>query len=240
MRTMLKADFYRISKGRLGYIAAIILFLLGLLLGALGKGYSNSEIIESTLSSGSLFMPIMITNVLMIAWGQEFTYRTINNVLISGVSRFKYFAAKILLTGILTGIFLCIFGLSVVISTLIFSGQVDLIHTFEILFAQLPMYLALSALGVLLFNIIDVTYVAVTMFIVISFIGDTLISTIIGTYLKQLDFMLDYMFVTNISNVVNLSSLPTATIITYIWSAFLLAIIFVGISYQIFKKREFK
>lgn len=240
MIDLLKADFYRIRKGNLGYISAIVLFLFALLLGALGKEYPTKEIVESALSSGVLFMPVMITNVLMIVWGHEFNNRTINNVLITGTNRLNYFIRKCVLTAILTSLFLAVYGVGVMISTVIFSGDIAIVHTVKILFAQLPLYLAVSSLGILLFNVINTTYVAITIFIVIAFIGDSIITTVIVTYLKPLEFLLKHLFISNISNMSNISVLSMNTIMTYIWSALIFSIVFSAISYQMFKKREFK
>lgn len=240
MLNIIKSDFYRVKQGKLGYISAIVLFLLGLFLGALGKGYTTSELIESTLSSGSIFMPIIITNILVIVWGHEFNYRTVNNTLISRVKRIDYFTSKMILTGTLTVIALAIYGLSIVTSTFIFNGTIDVAYTLKILGAQLPLYLAVSSFGTLLFNLIDVTYLAITIFIVTSFIGDSLISMVIDTYLKPLKFLLDYLFMSNIGNMANIQVLPTTTIFTYIWSALICSVVFIAISYQLFNKKEFK
>lgn len=240
MYTMLKADFYRIRKGNLGYIAAIILFLFGIFLGILGKDYSVGEMIELMLATSSLLMPIIITNLLMIVWGHDFNTRTVNNTLIGGTSRLKFFIEKFVLTAILTGIFLIIFGLSVVTCNLVFQGSTDLVYLGEILLAQYPLYLAVSSLGVLFFNIFKTSYVSVALFMVVCFIGDNLISTVVGTYLKAFDFVLDYLFVSNISNIVNLNALPGNLITTYLVSALVLSFIFIVVSYQIFRNREFK
>ncbi|MGL6198908.1 MAG: ABC transporter permease [Lachnospiraceae bacterium] len=240
MFELLKADFYRIKKGNLGYISAIVLFLFALLLGALAKGYSTKEIVESTLSSGGLFMPIMITNVLMIVWGHEFNNRTVNNVLISGTNRLNFFISKFVLTAILTGVYLMVYGIGAMASTLIFKGGIDFVYTMKILLAQIPLYLAISSLGVLLFNVINTTYVAIIIFLVASFIGDSIISTVVLTYLKQLDFLLDHLFVSNISNIAYISVLSTNDILTFVCSALIFSIVFGCISYQVLKRREFK
>lgn len=240
MFELLKADFYRIKKGNLGYISAIVLFLFALLLGALAKGYSTKEIVESTLSSGGLFMPIMITNVLMIVWGHEFNNRTVNNVLISGMNRLNFFISKFVLTAVLTGAYLMVYGIGAMASTLIFKGGIDFVYTMKILLAQMPLYLAISSLGVLLFNVINTTYVAIIIFIVAAFIGDSIISTVVLTYLKQLDFLLDHLFVSNISNIAYMSVLSTNDILTFVCSALIFSIVFGFISYQVLKGREFK
>lgn len=240
MFELLKADFYRIKKGNLGYISAIVLFLFALLLGALAKGHSTKEIVESTLSSGGLFMPIMITNVLMIVWGHEFNNRTVNNVLISGMNRLNFFISKFVLTAVLTGAYLMVYGIGAMASTLIFKGGIDFVYTMKILLAQMPLYLAISSLGVLLFNVINTTYVAIIIFIVAAFIGDSIISTVVLTYLKQLDFLLDHLFVSNISNIAYMSVLSTNDILTFVCSALIFSIVFGFISYQVLKGREFK
>lgn len=240
MVNIIKSDFYRIIKGRLGFISALLIFLFGILLVVIARDYTVKELIESTLSSGAIFMPIMITNILVISWGHEFNYRTVNNALISGISRMKYFISKVLLTFLLMTLFLIMYSMGLTLATLVFKGSVDLGYTLKILSAQFPMYLAVSSLGVLLFNVVNATYVSIMIFIVMAFIGDNIISMIIETYFKKLDFLMDYLFISNISNVTNISVLTNTTMLTYSTSAVALTVIFIMISYQTFKQKEFK
>ena len=138
MVNIIKSDFYRIIKGRLGFISALLIFLFGILLVVIARDYTVKELIESTLSSGSIFMPIMITNILVISWGHEFNYRTVNNALISGISRMKYFISKVLLTFLLMTLFLIMYSMGLTLATLVFKGSVDLGYTLKILSAQFP------------------------------------------------------------------------------------------------------
>lgn len=236
----LRADFYRIRKGNQGVISMILILILGIFLTAIGKEYDTKELIESALSSGSLFMPILFSNILMITWGYEFSYRTVNNALIAKANRLKFFISKVLLSFLLTLGYLFLYAISIILGTVIFKGRIEIIYTIKLILAQFPMYLAVISLGTLLFHVVDAIYVAVAIFLVISLLGDSITSLVISTYFKNFGFLMDYQFVANISKITNMSFLPLNTILIYMGSAVAFCVVFMAVSYQVFARREFK
>ncbi|MCZ2259985.1 hypothetical protein [Sporosarcina sp. G11-34] len=240
MFNILKSDFFRIIKGKLCFYSAVGMVVLGAFFSFLGSDKPAFEIVQSGLSSSSLFLPIFLTNILVIVWGHEFSYRVVNNSLISGIKRSTFFLSKTILTFILTILFILIYSLSLFATTYALQGGFDPLPLVKIVLAQIPLYLTASALGILLFNTIKSTYVSVAAFISIAFIGDSFISNIIATYLPKLESILDTLFFTNIRSVTNLPDLSTNLLLTIFTSSIAYALLALFVSYSSFNTREFK
>ncbi|AOV08927.1 hypothetical protein [Sporosarcina ureilytica] len=240
MLNIIKSDFFRIMKGKLCFYSIVGMVVLGIFFGFIASDDTAFEIAKSGLSNGSLLIPIFLTNILMVVWGHEFSYRVVNNSLILGVKRSTFFMGKTVLTFILTILFVLVYSLSLFTTTFVLSGGFDVVALLKVILAQIPLYLTASALGVLLFNIIKSTYVSVAAFISIAFIGDSFLSNIIGTYLPKFDSILDTLFFTNIRNVTNLSNLSTSFTTTIFVSSIAYTLLALIISYSSFSTREFK
>lgn len=236
----IKADIYRILKSASGFYATAILLLLGIFFSFVGKDNSSKEIIENGLSNGTLLLPVFLTNTFVISWGHEFSYRLVNNSLISGIKRYQFFFSKVLLTFFLTVIFISVFSVSLFISTYFISGSVPVMSSLKILMLQLPLYLAASSLGILLFNVLNSSYLSIATFISIAFIGDTLIGTVISTYFSNFDVLLDTMFFSNLRNLIGYQNLSDHTIQVMVVSSLAYSVVALLISFQVFRKREFK
>ncbi|MBO0421354.1 hypothetical protein [Enterococcus plantarum] len=236
----LKADFYRIIKSALGFYSIVGLMVLGLLFAFLGKDTSALETIESGLGNGTLLLPVFLTNVFVIAWGHEFSFRIVNNSLISGMKRSQFFISKVLLTFILTLIFVGMYTGSLLLGTYFFSGGFDIMPVFKVIALQIPLYLAAGSLGILLFNVLKTSYVCIAAFISIAFIGDNLLGNVISTYFSQYDFILDTLFFSNLRTVVGYEALSQGTLQLMIVSSVIYGFLALIVSFNVFQKREFK
>lgn len=240
MFNILKSDFFRIIKGRLCFYSAVGMIVLGIFFSFIGSDKTAFEIVQSGLSNSSIFVPIFLTNILVIVWGHEFSYRVVNNSLISGIKRSTFFLSKTVLTFILTILFILIYTFSLFTTTFVLQGAFDALPLIKIVLAQIPLYLTASALGVLLFNTIKSTYVSVAAFISIAFIGDSFISNIVATYFPKIESILDTLFFSNIRSLTNLSDLSTNFLTTIFASSFAYTLLALFISYSSFSTREFK
>lgn len=241
MINTLKADFYRIIKSSLGFYSVAGLILVGVIFGFLASADNTPQlIVQSGLANGALLIPVFLTNIFMIAWGHEFSYRVVNNSLIAGMKRSTFFFSKTLLTLLLTVLFVGIFAGSLMLTAFLLKGGFSLTAAMKPLLAQLPLYLTASCLGILLFNVLKASYISVAAFISIAFVGDTIFSNVISTYLEKLDFILDTLFFSNLRMVTDLSTVSADQFQTIMVSSVLYGVIALFISFSVFSNREFK
>lgn len=241
MINTLKADFYRIIKSSLGFYSVVGLMILGVIFGFMASADNTPElIIRSGLSNGALLLPVFLTNVFMISWGHEFSYRVVNNSLIAGMKRSTFFMSKTALTFLLTILFVGVYAISLMATTWVLKGGFSLIMAFKPLLAQLPLYLAASSLGILLFNALKASYISVAAFISLAFVGDTIFSNIISTYFGKVDFVLDTLFFSNLRIVTDLSAISNSQLQTVLVSSVIYGLIALFISFSLFNTREFK
>nr|WP_088327667.1 hypothetical protein [Bacillus cereus] len=237
---LLKADLYRIFKGKLGIISLIFLVLIGVGFSLLEKNSNPLEEIYSAWGMGIGLLPIFLTNIYMIVWGNEFTSRTVNNVLITGNKREIFFFSKFLLTFLLTLLSVIVLTSAIVLTVWINVGVFSVMEVLKIFVVQLPIYFAITAFGVLIFNVVRVPYVAVVLFISSAFIGDAFVSNIISIYFSNFDYLLDTLFFSNLSNLIGLKDISSNTLKLMISSGVIYGLIATTLAYTSFKTREFK
>ncbi|MGG5342426.1 hypothetical protein [Enterococcus sp. AZ192] len=242
MINLLKSDGYRIVKSSLCFYSISGLILVGAFFGFLGASSTDTakELIQSGMSNGSMLIPIFLTNIFMVCWGHDFNYRVVNNSLIAGISRKKFFSSKVVLTFLLTLLFVSAYAGSLMITTLILKGSFPLEVALKPFFVQLPLYLAVSCVGIFLFNVFHASYTSVAIFIAIAFIGDTLLSNIISNYFKKFDFLLDTLFFSNLRSITDLSVFTNEQLKTALFSSLIYSVIALAVSFNIFRNREFK
>lgn len=240
MINIIKSDIFRIYKGKQCVFSMLGLTVLGIFLMVISGESSGFEAVKGGLTNGGMFIPLFLTNILVVVWGHEFNYRVVNNTLIAGVSREHYFISKVILTYVLTILFVSIYSVSLIVTAAILKGSIPMVIILKIIGIQLPFYLMAVSIGIFLFNSIQAIYVSVSLFIILAFIGDSLVSMIISTYLPKLDMILDTMIFTNISSVVDIQSLSTNLVGTMLISGCLYLVIAVSSSFILFNKRELK
>lgn len=240
MLNILKSDSYRIIKGQLGLISLLGIMVLAIFFGSISSDGDVLETLVGGLSIGTMILPIFFTTIYMMTFGNEFSYRVINNSLISGIKRHTYYISKVLLTFIMTIIYVVAFALTLVLTLKVTTGDWMIAEASKIVMAQLPLYLGVSSIGILCFNLIKTPYIAVAAFISVAFVGDNLIGSIVETFLPKLDFMLETFIFTNLGTLVGITTLSTQTLTTIMISCFIYSVVIIVIGYQSIKIREFK
>ncbi|MFD2307304.1 ABC transporter permease [Enterococcus termitis] len=242
MINLLKSDGYRIVKSSLCFYSISGLILLGAFFGFLGSSSTDTakDLIESGLSNGSMLIPIFLTNIFMVCWGHDFNYRVVNNSLIAGVSRKTFFLSKVVLTFLLTLLFVSVYAVSLMVTTILLKGGFPLDVAIKPFLVQLPLYLAASCLGICLFNVFQASYTSVAAFIAIAFIGDTILSNIISNYFEKFDVLLDTLFFSNLRSITDLTVFTSEQLQTALLSSLIYGLIALAVSFNVFRNREFK
>ncbi|EPI01856.1 hypothetical protein D920_00398 [Enterococcus faecalis 13-SD-W-01] len=214
--------------------------MIGIGFTLLTKDKFSLDTVKNTVRMSSVLLPIFLTNIYMIIWGDEFSHRTINNLLVVKKNRFKIFVIKYFLTFALTLIFSLVIILACSFTTWFKIGGFPLLEILKILAAQLPIYFAVTSFGTLIFIGIPTSYAAVAVFISLAMIGDNFISSIISTFLPNLEYFLDTLFFTNLSNIVDFSIISPDTFRVMMLSGIIYGIFGAILSYMIFSIKEFK
>lgn len=239
MLNLLKSDIFRIVKGQLGVIALLGISVLAIFIGVMSNGLPTEEALSNGYSMSTFILPIFFSNIFMISFGNEFAFRTINNSLVAGIKRATYYMGKVLLVFLLTIIYVATFAIVFTITLKVTTGTLLVKESFEIFLLQLPLYLAVSSVGILCFNLIKTAYIAVATFVTFVFVGENLLSNLISNYLPNLDFILDTFIISNLSSLVSWSQASENALMIF-GSALIYALIAIAAGYSIINKREFK
>ncbi|MGM0337036.1 hypothetical protein [Enterococcus sp. AZ007] len=239
MITMIKADIFRIQKGRLFRRAFFLLVGLGIFSGITSKG-NPDELMRNGLSGGAMFVSLVMLTLMVVIWGHEFSFRTVNNVLAAKTSRTQYFINKLVLSYLCTIVFYLVFVISLLLTVLFTSGSFNFGMVGISCLLQLIFYIAAVSLGIFLFNSVSQIYLSVCIFTVLALLGDNIITGIVSEFFKSLDIFLNTLIFTNMSVITHFNELNSQTILLMISSAVIYSGIMVGISLFIFKNKEFK
>ncbi|MDR0978938.1 MAG: ABC transporter permease subunit, partial [Lachnospiraceae bacterium] len=171
MLNLMKADVYRVFKGKAFWITLLVLLVflvMNALTGTIGTMGMNNESLSNLMKTepdlnGSLtqlyqmatadnlfyfFLPIIVAVITT-----DFVSGTARNVLAQGVSRTKYYLSKLLLVGLLSSTFIIIYEtLPFAIATIKFGvgNYFDTFNFWRILLTQIPIYLAVISIGTLI------------------------------------------------------------------------------------------
>lgn len=238
---ILSADFYRILKGKLGLISLIMIIALIIL------GYTafSFQQVETNLAISIVriitgFIPIFLTNIYMIVWGDEFSQRVINNVLITKISRVKVFVVKFILAYLLTLVFVCIAYIVIISIAYILGHKVDVIDLLLRMGMQSFSYFVLTGLAALLFTWLSKPYVAVAIFISYAIVIESIASNIITAYFPKLIAVVETLPTYTLIEVINVNTLKSSFVSTTILASLGYGIVLFIISCFIFMRKEFK
>lgn len=238
---ILKADLYRIIKGKLGLIALaglLGLIIFGYFVFSFRLGDRGAPLM--ILRIVSAFVPIFLTNIYMIVWGDEFSQRVINNVLITKVSRTKIFIVKFILAYLLTIVLTLLVLLVDIIIGYILGNQVDVANLLLRTAIQGLGYFVLTGLAALLFTYLSKPYVAVAAFISYTIVIESLASNLISGYLPQFEPFTHTLPTYILSEAINAEVLTSQFMWTSLIAAVGYGLILFVISCLIFNKKEFK
>jgi len=165
MLNLIKADLYRITKGKTLWITLGIVVLYTVILGvtgssgSIGVGERPAEI-EIMLSGSALQRAAMMNGdilfysflpIIIIVSASDFTTSTVKNVLSTGISRTKYYFSKFILALVLSSILILIYvTIPSIAGTLRYGygNALSLSQYLDILSIQLPIYIAVISIGI--------------------------------------------------------------------------------------------
>lgn len=225
-----KADLFKIQKEQRLTISLGILALLSFLSAFLLHG--NEDFTSSLIQLLSQFITLFFIVPANLFFGEDFTYRTINNIIIKQQTRKRVFFYKVLATLVLDLAYILLAYLLSSSVGLLLGDRVDFAVIIQSFIFQTPLFICISLLSILIFvksNKVNQAYLA---FSLISLLFDN-ISNLITSNLLHMKLPTDYFLFLSLQQGENISRLSMGV-------SFMAAILYLYLSYFIFSRKELK
>lgn len=225
-----KADLFKIQKEQRLTISLGILALLSFLSAFLLHG--NEDFTSSLIQLFSQFITLFFIVPANLFFGEDFTYRTINNIIIKQQTRKRVFFYKVLATLVLDLSYILLAYLLSSSVGLLLGDRVDFAVIIQSFIVQTPLFICISLLSILIFvksNKVNQAYLA---FSLISLLFDN-ISNLITSNLLHMKLPTDYFLFLSLQQGENVSRLSMGVSI-------MATILYLYLSYVIFSKKELK
>lgn len=228
----LKADFYKIIKERKLTVSFGILILLSLLSAFLLKDNPTADNTSSLLQLLSQFITLFFIVPTNLFFGEDFTNRTINNIIIKKKQRHSLFCYKTLATILLNLSYVLIAYLLSSIFRVLLHGQLDGPLILKTFLYQLPLLICISFIAILIFVGINRIGTAYLTYILLNLLLDN-VSRLIFSNILHLDISSDYFLFASLQKC-NQITLVTITL------SYIALLIYLIISFSIFNHKELK
>ncbi|HFI0255730.1 TPA: ABC transporter permease [Streptococcus suis] len=225
-----KADLFKIQKEQRLTISLGILALLSFLSAFLLHG--NEDFTSSLIQLLSQFITLFFIVPANLFFGEDFTYRIINNIIIKQQTRKRVFFYKVLATLVLDLAYILLAYLLSSSVGLLLGDPVDvavIIHSFIV---QTPLFICISLLSILIFvksNKVNQAYLA---FSLISLLFDN-ITNLITSNLLHMKLPTDYFLFLSLQQGEHITRLSMGV-------SFMATILYLYLSYFIFSRKELK
>ncbi|HFH9921171.1 TPA: ABC transporter permease [Streptococcus suis] len=225
-----KADLFKIQKEQRLTISLGILALLSFLSAFLLHG--NEDFTSSLIQLLSQFITLFFIVPANLFFGEDFTYRTINNIIIKQQTRKRVFFYKVLATLVLDLAYILLAYLLSSSVGLLLGDPVDFAVIIQSFIVQTPLFICISLLSILIFvksNKVNQAYLA---FSLISLLFDN-ISNLITSNLLHMKLPTDYFLFLSLQQGEHISRLSMGV-------SFMATILYLYLSYFIFRRKELK
>lgn len=225
-----KADLFKIQKEQRLTISLGILALLSFLSAFLLHG--NEDFTSSLIQLLSQFITLFFIVPTNLFFGEDFTYRTINHIIIKQQTRKRVFFYKVLATLVLDLAYILLAYLLSSSIGLLLGDPVDFAVIIQSFIVQTPLFICISLLSILIFvksNKVNQAYLA---FSLISLLFDN-ISNLITSNLLHMTLPTDYFLFLSLQQGEHITQLSMG-------ASFIATILYLYLSYFIFSRKELK
>ncbi|CYY02651.1 ABC transporter permease [Streptococcus suis] len=225
-----KADLFKIQKEQRLTVSLGVLALLSFLSAFLLHG--NEDFTSSLIQLLSQFITLFFIVPANLFFGEDFTYRTINHIIIKQQTRKRVFFYKVLATLVLDLAYILLAYLLSSSVGLLLGDPVDVAVIIQSFIVQTPLFICISLLSILIFvksNKVNQAYLA---FSLISLLFDN-ISNLITSNLLHMKLPTDYFLFLSLQQGENISRLSMGV-------SFMATILYLYLSYFIFSRKELK
>ncbi|HFU4026205.1 TPA: ABC transporter permease [Streptococcus suis] len=225
-----KADLFKIQKEQRLTISLGILALLSFLSAFLLHG--NEDFTSSLIQLLSQFITLFFIVPANLFFGEDFTYRTINHIIIKQQTRKGVFFYKTLATLVLDLAYILLAYLLSSSVGLLLGDRVDFAVIIQSFIVQTPLFICISLLSILIFvksNKVNQAYLA---FSLINLLFDN-ISNPITSNLLHMTLPTDYFLFISLQQGEHISRLSMGL-------SFMATLLYLYLSYGIFSRKELK
>ncbi|MBZ2120525.1 ABC transporter permease [Streptococcus infantis] len=227
----LKADMYKFYWEKRGVLPSLLIGLLVLLFYLFFKSSNeNDPVFRVLISNVSGFIPLLFISANLFFWGEDYSFRTINILLTKEKQRWKLFLYKTLGTICLSFLYVTIFYS---LTALVYL-EGDLVLIVSTFLHQLPYYLVIISISLLIFQIFDKVYESCMIYTLYILLFDNLLVYVLPNYGESVK---DYLFMT--LNLKASADISHFTLINVCYPIVVsLAVIVLALA--VFSKKEFK
>ena len=227
----LKADMYKFYWEKRGILPSLLIGLLILLFSLFFKSSNEDEPAFRVLISNVIgFIPLLFISANLFLWGEDYSFRTINILLTKEKQRWKLFLYKTLGTICLSFLYVTIFYS---LTALVYL-EGDLVLIVSTFLHQLPYYLVIISISLLIFQIFDKVYESCMIYTLYILLFDNLLVYVLPNYGESVK---DYLFMT-----LNLKASPDIGHFTLINVCYpiVVSLAVIVLALAVFSKKEFK
>ncbi|CYV28793.1 TPA: ABC transporter permease [Streptococcus suis] len=225
-----KADLFKIQKEQRLTVSLGILALLSFLSAFLLHG--NEDFTSSLIQLLSQFITLFFIVPANLFFGEDFTYRTINHIIIKQQTRKGVFFYKVLATLVLDLAYILLAYLLSSSVGLLLGDRIDVAVIIQSFIVQVPLFICISLLSILIFvksNKVNQAYLA---FGLMSLLFDN-VSNLITSNLLHMKLPTDYFLFLSLQQGEHISRLSMGV-------SFMATLIYLYLSYFIFSRKELK
>ena len=227
----LKADMYKFYWEKGGVLPSLLIGLLVFLFSLFFKSSNENEpAFRVLISNVSGFIPLLFISANLFFWGEDYSFRTINILLTKEKQRWKLFLYKTLGTICLSFLYVTIFYSLTVLVYL----EGDLVLIVSTFLHQLPYYLAIISISLLIFQIFDKVYESCMIYTLYILLFDNLLVYVLPNYGESVK---DYLFMT--LNLKASADISHFTLINVCYPI-VVSIAVIALALAVFSKKEFK
>lgn len=228
----LKADFFKIYKEKKLVTSLIILTLLSLLSAFLFNSDKSIDNTASILQLLAQIIPLFFIVPTNIFFGEDFTNRTINNIVIKRQKRYPLFIYKVISTLLFNYGYVAAAYISTSCFRILLGGKMSFYLIAKTFSQQLPLVTCISLLCVTLFIIFHKTTQAYLTYILLSLLFDN-ICRLISSNVLHITISSDYLLFLSLQNINGIKNLTIILSIVF-------SIIYFVYSYYLFNNKELK
>ena len=227
----LKADMYKFYWEKRGVLPSLLIGLLVLLFSLFFKSSNENEpAFRVLISNVSGFIPLLFISSNLFFWGEDYSFRTINILLTKEKQRWKLFLYKTVGTICLSFLYVTIFyGLTALVYL-----EGDLVLIVSTFLHQLPYYLVIISISLLIFQIFDKVYESCMIYTLYILLFDNLLAYVLPNSGESVK---DYLLMT-----LNLKASPGVSqfTLTNVCYPTVVSIAVLVLALAVFSKKEFK
>lgn len=228
----LKADLFKIVKERKLVLSLTILLFLSLLATSLLSDDNAASYTTSFVQLMSQFLMLFFIVPANIFFGEDFSHRTINNVIIKQQTRNLIFYYKICTALIFDLLYVLLAYSSGILWGALLGKSVAVPLLFQIFLHQLPLLLAIGLLSLFLFIALNKVTQSYLAYILIALLFDNT-THLITKNILHMDLSSDYFLFLSLQSGENISSHTTLISLIFI-------LIYFSLSWYLFNHRELK